>query len=166
MRSRSWLWPSLGGALLVVAVWFAGPGQVSAQFEPPTAAPSVTSTINPAVRSAYYRRLARSPWAAAGWDLLVPGAGNIYTRIYVNTLVTWALTLAGGALWIHGAVADNDTTWWAGVGAFSGGRLYGVTTSFGGAVLYNRAVARQLGARAAGTFRSPFVTPSRWVVEF
>ena len=145
------------GVLLAGAL-AASPAQAQFTAEPGADRPPMGAAVAPGVQGAYYKRLRRSPWVALGWELLVPGAGNVYTRIYVNGLITVALTLVGSALWVHGAVADNDGTWWAGAGTFAAGRLYGVATATGGAMLYNRAVRRQLGLRAHG--------PPGWVLRF
>jgi hypothetical protein len=97
------------------------------------------------VRSHYYETLRRSPGKAVLWELALPGAGNVYTGIYVNAIVTGVITLAGTGLWIAGAVKDNDALWWSGAGTFAAGRVYGLVSAPIGAGLLNAAYRQHFG---------------------
>jgi len=107
--------------------------------------PALDAPYAPLVREHYYARLAKSPWKALGLELLAPGAGNLYTGVHVPAAVTLALSLAGAALWVGGAVRDRSALTWTGVGLFAGARTYGIVSAPVGAALLNAAFREQLG---------------------
>jgi hypothetical protein len=149
------------GWLLGLALWLGVAGMsASARAQAPEAtseselltadvteftAPSGAIPFAPDVCAHYYQALRRSPSKAFLWELGLPGAGSIYDGLYANAVVTGVLTLAGTALWIAGAVTDNDALWWSGAGLFIGGRVYGLVAAPLGASLLNRAFRRVLG---------------------
>jgi hypothetical protein len=107
--------------------------------------PGVALPFAEEVRLAYYERLRRAPTTALLWELLLPGAGSVYTGLYPNAAITASLSLLGAALWIAGAVRDNDALWWSGMGTFAGARVYGVVSAPLGARWLNAAFRRHFG---------------------
>lgn len=97
------------------------------------------------VRRHWYAQLARNPWRAFGYELLLPGAGNHYVGLRVPAALTLALSCVGASLWIAGAVRDQRALMWSGVGLFAGARVYGVVSAPIGATLLNGAFRAQLG---------------------
>jgi hypothetical protein len=100
------------------------------------------------VRRHYFAQLARSPWRALGWELLLPGAGSVYTGVHAAAAVSLSLTLAGSCMWIAGARRDRSALRWAGVASFAAGRAHGLISAPVSAVLLNAAFRRQLGLTA------------------
>lgn len=100
------------------------------------------------VRAHYYRVLSRSPTKAFLWELALPGAGHVYAGFPIQAAIAAGLTLAGAAMWIGGAVRDHPGWWWAGMGTFTAGRVYGLISAPISAMLLNAAYRRQLGIMA------------------
>ena len=105
----------------------------------------LASPYAPLVREHFYRILARSPAKAFLWELALPGAGHIYNGFPIQAGVAIGLSCAGAALWIAGAVRDQQALWWAGAGTFAAGRLYGLISAPVTAALLNAAYRRQFG---------------------
>jgi hypothetical protein len=103
------------------------------------------SPYSPLVREYFYDVLARSPTKAFLWELALPGAGHIYNGFPIQAGVAIGLSCAGAALWIAGAARDDSALWWAGMGTFSAGRLYGLISAPVTALLLNAAYRRQFG---------------------
>jgi hypothetical protein len=108
----------------------------------------LSSPYAPLVREHYYEQLAKSPWRALGWELVVPGGGNTYTGVYAPALATLGLSVVGASLWVAGALDERPALLWTGVGLFASARLYGVVSAPLGAWLLNAAFRRQLGLSA------------------
>lgn len=100
------------------------------------------------LRAHYYERLAKSPWRALGFELLCPGAGNLYVGLHVPAIATLSLSLAGASLWLAGAVRDERRLELVGIGTLAASRAYGVVSAPVGALLLNAAFRRQLGISA------------------
>jgi hypothetical protein len=135
-------------SMLVCALWLASSnGSARAQEQAPEelAVPFSAHPYAREVRVHYYERLARSPAKALAWDLLLPGAGSLYTGLYVNTIVAASVSLLGASLWVAGAAKDHDALWWSGMATFGAGRAYGVVSAPVGARLLNAAYRRHFG---------------------
>lgn len=104
---------------------------------------------SPLVREHYYAQLAKSPWRALGYELLLPGAGSAHVGLRPHAAATLALSLAGASLWIAGALRDRPALMWSGIGVFGGARAYGLVSAPISAVLLNRAFRSQLGITTA-----------------
>ena len=100
------------------------------------------------VRRHAYAQLARSPWRAVGWELLLPGAGSVYTGVHAAAAISLALSVGGACAWIAGARRDRSVTRWLGVATFAAGRVHGLVSAPMSAVLLNAAFRRQLGLSA------------------
>jgi hypothetical protein len=124
-------------ACFLVLTLSSGSGRADAQLVQPA------STAE--LRRQLYKQLAKSPWRALGWELVVPGGGYGYTGLYAPAAVTLALTLAGASLWVAGSVRDRRTTELLGITTFAGARGYGLVGAPIGALLLNAAFRRQLG---------------------
>jgi hypothetical protein len=118
---------------------------VASAQEPHEQALGVQSPYAAEVRRHWYAQLARSPWRALGYELLLPGAGNHYVGLEVPAALTLALSCVGASLWIAGAVRDRDALRWTGVGTLAGARVYGVLSAPIAAELLNGAFRKQLG---------------------
>lgn len=97
------------------------------------------------LRQHYYAQLAKSPWKALGFELLLPGAGYFYTGLHAVAAATLGVTLLGAGMWVGGALRDRAPLAWAGLGTFAAARGYGVVSAPIGAALFNAALRRQLG---------------------
>jgi hypothetical protein len=110
----------------------------------------VGSPYSPLVRQHYYERLAKSPWRALGWEVLAPGAGNLYVGLRVPAALTLGVSLLGASLWVAGAATHGRSALlWTGVGTFAAARAYGLVSAPLGAALLNAAFRGQLGVSGA-----------------
>jgi hypothetical protein len=100
------------------------------------------------MRHHFYEQLAKSPWRALGFELLLPGAGNWYTGLYGPAAATLAASMVGASLWIAGALRDRSGVAHAGIATFACARGYGVVSAPIGALLLNAAYRRELGLDA------------------
>ena len=109
---------------------------------------SVQSPFEGEVRRHYYQQLARSPWRALGWELLLPGAGSVYTGVRAAAAISLVLSLGGTCAWIAGARRGQSTTRWIGIATLAAGRAHGLVSAPVSATLLNAAFRRQLGLSA------------------
>lgn len=126
------------------------PMRARAQARPASAAsePLLEPPYVQALRVHYYEQLAKHPWRAFAWELLLPGAGNFYVGLYVPAAATLAVSLAGASLWLAGALGDHTTLERVGIASFALGRGYGLVSAPIGAALLNAAFRKQLGLHA------------------
>ena len=103
------------------------------------------SPYAPMLRAQYYEQLAKRPYRALGYELLAPGAGNLYVGLVAPAATTLGLSLLGASLWLAGALRDRPAMMWTGVGTFAGARAYGAISAPVAAVLLNAAFRQQLG---------------------
>jgi hypothetical protein len=107
--------------------------------------PALGSPYAPLVREQFYEQLEKRPARALGWELLAPGAGNLYVGLPLPAAATLGLSLLGSSLWIAGALRGHRALMWSGIGTFAGARTYGLVSAPLGAMLLNAAFRRQLG---------------------
>lgn len=138
------------GLLCVLAC--SAPARAQEGPDPFSVSPSA-SPFSGTIGRHYYEQLRKSSGKALLLDLALPGAGNVYTGIYVNAAITGAVSLLGAALWIAGAASDHDGLWWGGAGVFAAGRTYGLISAPVGAALLNAAFKRQFGLSARALSR-------------
>ena len=130
-----------GAALALASLFSFGSARARADELPP---PFHASPFAPLLREQYYQRLAKSPWRAFGYELLLPGAGNAYVGLYPPGIATLGATLLGAGLWIAGSVRERPALTYAGMGTFAAARAYGLVSAPVTARLLNRAYRRQL----------------------
>ena len=139
-------------AALLALLLSLAPSATAGKVRADDAAPDLSalgSPYAPLVRQHYYERLAKSPWRALGWELLAPGAGNLYVGLRVPAVITLGASLLGAGLWVAGAVTDQQALLWTGVGTFATARCYGSISAPVGAAMLNAAFRGQLGVSGA-----------------
>lgn len=97
------------------------------------------------LRNHWYAQLAKAPWRALGYELLLPGAGFAYVGTKTPAALTFALSGLGAGLWIAGAVHDRRALRDAGIATFAAVRVGGSVGAPLAASLLNQAFRRQLG---------------------
>jgi hypothetical protein len=92
-----------------------------------------------------YRQSRLSPWAAAGWTLLVPGLGNLYAEQYLLAGLGFVSFTFSGSFLTYGYVADNLPFRLLGFSFAALAYGGGVATSLVGVRRYNRYRRQSLG---------------------
>jgi hypothetical protein len=133
---------SLAALALCLCMWFGPAERASGQSD---ASALSYAPYAPLVREHFYRQLRKSPWRALGYELLLPGAGSLYTGLHAPAVGTLGVSLVGASLWVAGALRDRRALAWAGIGTFAAARSYGLVSAPVGAVLLNAAFRHQLG---------------------
>lgn len=96
-------------------------------------------------RRELYRQSRLSPWAAAGWTMLLPGLGNLYAEQYLLAGLGFVSVTFSGSFLAYGYAVDNLALRVLGFGfagiAYGGG----LGTSIPGVHRYNRQRRQSLG---------------------
>ncbi len=116
--------------------------------EPPTSDDSSADTsdrFSLEHRRDLYRQSRLSPWAAAGWTMLLPGLGNLYAEQYLLAGLGFVSVTFSGSFLAYGYAVDNLAL--RALGFSFAGIAYGggLGTSIAGVHRYNRQRRQSLG---------------------